>query len=87
MHHASDHGFSIVGQLPAGERSAIDPNVSDLFFNTDISEAKQFEGNKFVGLDYDKLLDAAKQFSETFERATGTAINPHMLMKDFLDRI
>lgn len=49
----------------------IDANLSDLFFNTDASEAENpRDQGKFTGYDDDKLRAHARQFLDTFARAT-----------------
>lgn len=66
----------------------VDANVSDLFFNTDVSDCKTHDAKgQFRGFDEVKLLEEAKTFSETFGRASGIIVDPTDLMQDFLGRI
>lgn len=67
----------------------VDPNISDLFFNTDLSEASQYDGkHQFTGYNEVRLSEAAGLLLDSLQHL-GVHDLPSIedLIKDFYGRI
>lgn len=66
----------------------IDTNISDLFFNTDISRAKIYDHKgHFMGYKEDVLKEEATDFLNTLDRLGVNVPTPDQLVQDFYNRI
>lgn len=63
--------------------------VSDLFFNSDLSDVKQYEGGQFAGFDEAALLLRATELRDSISRLTDGAVTfePAALVADFHKRL
>jgi len=68
-------------------RRPIDTNISDLFFNTDVSDAAMHENGEFVGYDERKLEDEAKMFLASLARLNVAVPSAEDLILDYYARI
>ena len=69
---------------------SIDGNISDLFFNTDLSAAHltaKENGGEFAGWDHDKLQEEAKSFLGCLERLGVPVPSVDDLTADFYSRV
>lgn len=66
----------------------VNGNISDLFFNTDVSAAAQHDLNgKFTGWDHDKLCAEAQMFLDCLQRLGVDAPPIDDLIADFHKRV
>lgn len=66
----------------------VNTNVSDLFFNRELSDCKKFNGVFFNGYDKSKLIEEAKSMISSLEGlGLSNLPNPKTLVEDFMDRI
>lgn len=66
----------------------MDQNISDLFFNTDVSDAKEYDRGDFSGFDDDKMLYEAELFLGCLDRLNvGDLPSARELVDNFYGRI
>lgn len=65
----------------------VDTDISDLFFNHDLSECKLFNKGVFEGYDEDKLRQEAELFLASLSRLGVHTPSSDALIRDFYDRI
>lgn len=67
---------------------SVNTNVSDLFFNSDITQAAIYKNQKFIEYNAQELRNLAKIFLSTLSPISNTELpTPEVLVYDFLDRI
>lgn len=68
----------------------VDTNISDLFFNRDLSHVKKYDRGEFVGYDDELLMVEAKDFLASIQRLsprTAPIPTPEALIQDFFGRL
>lgn len=66
----------------------VDQNISDLFFNTDLSECGDHDARgQFTGWDVAKLQDAAEMFLNCLQRLGVPVPSANELIADFRARV
>jgi hypothetical protein len=66
----------------------VDQNISDLFFNTDMSDAEiKDEKNQFVDWDQNKMREEARLFLGCLERLNVAVPSVDALVEDFYKRV
>lgn len=67
---------------------SIDQNISDLFFNTDLSGAAEHDAHgQFTGWDVVKLQNEADQFLASLQRLNVAVPTANELIADFRARV
>lgn len=62
----------------------VDPHVSDLFFNRDLSECRDGENDEWK---MEALYEEARIFAETIECLTGLRYHQTEIVADFFNRM
>lgn len=65
----------------------VDANISDLFFNTDLSNTRIMERGQFVDYDEDKLKEEAQMFLSSLDRLGVATPSVEELIADYYGRI
>lgn len=65
----------------------IDTNISDLFFNTDLSDTRVMENGQFARYDEGKMRTEAELFLGCLERLGVPVPSPEDLVADYYARV
>lgn len=69
-------------------RTPVNDDLSDLFFNIDIDDARVIEKGRFVGWNEERLREEAETLLGRLERlGVGGLPGPDELVRDFLGRV
>lgn len=70
-------------------KEAVDTNISDLFFNTELDDVtRQYDAKgQFVGYNDEKMLEAAQDFLASLYRLGVPVPAPRALVDDFYGRL
>lgn len=67
---------------------SVNTNISDLFFNSDVTQAAIYRNQKFVEYNAQELRNLAENFLLILSVITNIELpTPEVLVYDFLDRI
>lgn len=66
---------------------AVDGDISDLFFNTNVSSAAIYEQDEFRGYDHPKMLEEAVTFLRCLGRLGVIVPAAEELVQDFYKRV
>lgn len=75
------------GLAPYLTRRSINGDVSDLFFNRDLENCRQFSRGAFTGWDDKRLREEAKYFLDALSRLGVTTPTVDDLIADFYNRV
>lgn len=76
-----------MGSAAEGSTMAINPHISDLFFNSDVSETKMADINgQFMGYNEDELARVATDFLTSLSALGVNAPTLDELLEDFHSR-